>query len=223
MKDIAVVVGVLFYRCPLKILESWILERAKVSGRSDDNIESLRRCFRTFEHETLPVVDTLRLVDKATALSVYDIRNDQSVEDVWLATKSAYEGIIAEDVLAANAKLLVAIASRDAESYHNLCVNEMFGDRDPSLLLATQEAGVDSVDTRIARTKVKFISGTKASVTYNVCSDKGRYTESRVAMDLRKQWVEYALLFAFASHRVCSFRLISCCQATAAFQYIFPI
>lgn len=34
-----------------------ILERAKTSGRNDDNIESLKKRFATFKNETMPIVD----------------------------------------------------------------------------------------------------------------------------------------------------------------------
>jgi UMP-CMP kinase len=180
MEEVAVVVGVLFYRCPLDILENRILERGKVSGRSDDNVESLRRRFKTFEDETLPVIDTLRLLEECTTLNVYDIRSDKPVGDVWIETQRVMDSIVMEDVLTANAKLIKAIASNDTESYQHLCVDEMFGDRDPSVVLATQEAGLGSVDTRIAGAKVKFISGTKAVVTYDVFSEKGSFAESRV-------------------------------------------
>jgi len=180
MEDVAVVVGVLFYRCPLDILENRILERGKVSGRSDDNVESLRRRFQTFEEETLPVIDTLRLLEESTTLTVYDIRSDKPVGDVWVETQRVMDSIVMEDVVNANAKLLQAISSNDIESYQHLCVDEMFGDRDPSVVLAKQEVGLNSVDTRITDAKVKFISGTKAAVTYDVLSEKGGFTESRV-------------------------------------------
>ena len=34
-----------------------ILERAKTSGRDDDNMESLKKRFGVFNNETLPVVE----------------------------------------------------------------------------------------------------------------------------------------------------------------------
>ena len=34
-----------------------IEERAKTSGRTDDNMESLKKRFRIFESETLPVIE----------------------------------------------------------------------------------------------------------------------------------------------------------------------
>jgi len=50
----------LFFECPLPVLEERILGRAKYSGRSDDNIESLRKRFTTYKNETMPIVELFR-------------------------------------------------------------------------------------------------------------------------------------------------------------------
>ena len=39
----------LFFECPLPVLEQRILGRAKYSGRSDDNLESMRKRFNTYK------------------------------------------------------------------------------------------------------------------------------------------------------------------------------
>lgn len=39
--------GVLFYDCPEETMEERLLERGKTSGRTDDNIESIRKRFKT--------------------------------------------------------------------------------------------------------------------------------------------------------------------------------
>ncbi|KAH8884492.1 uridylate kinase [Thozetella sp. PMI_491] len=48
---------VLFYDCPEKEMERRLLERGKTSGRTDDNIESIRKRFRTFIETSMPVVN----------------------------------------------------------------------------------------------------------------------------------------------------------------------
>jgi len=55
---------VLFLNCPLKICEDRIMERAKTSGRVDDNIEALRKRFATYEAETKPVIEHYRSISK---------------------------------------------------------------------------------------------------------------------------------------------------------------
>jgi UMP-CMP kinase len=48
---------VLFYDCPEQEMEKRLLERGKTSGRADDNAESIRKRFKTFEETSMPVVD----------------------------------------------------------------------------------------------------------------------------------------------------------------------
>jgi len=50
----------MFFECPLDVLEKRILKRAKHSGRSDDNVESMRKRFNTYKEETMPTVDIFR-------------------------------------------------------------------------------------------------------------------------------------------------------------------
>lgn len=37
---------VLFYDCPEEVMEARLLERGKTSGRSDDNIETIKKRFK---------------------------------------------------------------------------------------------------------------------------------------------------------------------------------
>jgi len=48
--------GVLFFDCPEEVCVKRILERAKTSGRVDDNEESIRKRFNTYYQETIPVI-----------------------------------------------------------------------------------------------------------------------------------------------------------------------
>lgn len=58
----------LFFECPFDVLEQRILGRAKYTGRSDDNTESLKRRFDTFKAETLPTVDHFRSKGKCVEI-----------------------------------------------------------------------------------------------------------------------------------------------------------
>lgn len=51
----------LFFECPLAVLEQRILKRAKYTQRSDDNIESVRKRFNTYKEETLPICEAFRV------------------------------------------------------------------------------------------------------------------------------------------------------------------
>ena len=86
--------GVLFYDCPEEMMEARLLERGKTSGRTDDNIESIRKRFRTYQNETTPIVayyEHQQLVHK--------IDGAREVEEVWadsVAAIAAIEGRFAE-------------------------------------------------------------------------------------------------------------------------------
>ena len=49
--------GTLFLCCPEDIMLERLLRRGETSGRDDDNIESIRKRFRVFEEQSMPVVD----------------------------------------------------------------------------------------------------------------------------------------------------------------------
>jgi len=48
---------VLFMECSEDVMLERLMKRAETSGRIDDNIESIRKRFVTFEKESMPVVD----------------------------------------------------------------------------------------------------------------------------------------------------------------------
>ena len=54
----------LYFECPYDVLEKRILGRAKYTGRSDDNVESIKLRFDTFKAETLPIVELFRSQSK---------------------------------------------------------------------------------------------------------------------------------------------------------------
>ncbi|XP_002157822.1 UMP-CMP kinase isoform X1 [Hydra vulgaris] len=56
MQDRCILKGVLYFDCPEEVCVQRIMERGKTSGRTDDNEESLRKRFRTFYNETLPII-----------------------------------------------------------------------------------------------------------------------------------------------------------------------
>jgi adenylate kinase family enzyme len=54
----------LYFECPYAVLEKRILGRARYTGRSDDNIESIKLRFDTFKVETLPTVELFKSKNK---------------------------------------------------------------------------------------------------------------------------------------------------------------
>ena len=77
----------LYFECPYEELEKRILGRAKHSGRSDDNVESIKLRFDTFKAETLPTVEHFkkrgRCVELDTSVErpiVYELVRQQLAE-----------------------------------------------------------------------------------------------------------------------------------------------
>lgn len=62
----------LFFDCPESTMLERLLDRGKTSGRADDNLESIKKRFKVFETESMPVVHYFDLVDKTAKLSCLD-------------------------------------------------------------------------------------------------------------------------------------------------------
>lgn len=58
----------IYFECPLEVLTRRILGRAQYSGRSDDNVESMKRRFETFKAETLPIVEHFKAQGKCVEI-----------------------------------------------------------------------------------------------------------------------------------------------------------
>ena len=80
--------GVLFYDCPEETMEARLLERGKTSGRTDDNIESIRKRFRTYMNETVPIIQYYEFMGL-----VHKIDGTREVDEVWEDTVSAISAI----------------------------------------------------------------------------------------------------------------------------------
>lgn len=61
---------VLYFYCPLSVLEARLLERGKTSGRADDTLDTIKQRFVTYEKESLPVVDYYRKSGRLVEVSL---------------------------------------------------------------------------------------------------------------------------------------------------------
>ncbi|MFN3276646.1 MAG: nucleoside monophosphate kinase [Paracoccus sp. (in: a-proteobacteria)] len=59
----------IYFECPLAVLTQRILGRAQYSGRSDDNIDSIKLRFDTFKAETLPIVEHFKRQGKCEIIN----------------------------------------------------------------------------------------------------------------------------------------------------------
>jgi adenylate kinase family enzyme len=66
----------LYFECAYDVLSKRILGRAKYSGRTDDNLESLKLRFDTFKEETLPTVQFFKSHDKCFEMDASMSRTD---------------------------------------------------------------------------------------------------------------------------------------------------
>jgi UMP-CMP kinase len=55
-----------------------LLERGKTSGRNDDNVESIRKRFKTYMEATMPIVDHFRSIGK-----VKEVHSNRPPDDVF--------------------------------------------------------------------------------------------------------------------------------------------
>ncbi|KAI8591775.1 adenylate kinase-domain-containing protein [Geranomyces variabilis] len=76
---------VLFFTCSLSTLESRLIERGKTSGRVDDNIETIRKRFKTFMDESLPVVEAYKKSGK-----VVEVASERSVDEVYADARKIF-------------------------------------------------------------------------------------------------------------------------------------
>ena len=72
--------GMIYFECPYPVLEQRILGRAKYSGRSDDNIESIKLRFDTFKEKTLPTLE--RFKARGTIVEIDASQERQAVYSV---------------------------------------------------------------------------------------------------------------------------------------------
>lgn len=74
----------IFFECPEQVMLERLLERGKTSGRTDDNIESIKKRFRTFVETSYPVVEYFDKQGK-----VIKLRCDQPVDVVYQQVQDA--------------------------------------------------------------------------------------------------------------------------------------
>lgn len=57
METESIVKGLIFFQCSEEVMEKRLLIRGQNSGRADDNLETIRKRFKTFTEETHPIVE----------------------------------------------------------------------------------------------------------------------------------------------------------------------
>ncbi|KAH3756823.1 adenylate kinase [Pelomyxa schiedti] len=75
--------------CPVEVMEERLLNRGKTSGRIDDNIESIKKRFVTFETETVPVLNHYAAKGK-----LREIDGRPPPDDVFAQAKTVFDALL---------------------------------------------------------------------------------------------------------------------------------
>eukprot|EP00842_Homolaphlyctis_polyrhiza_P003586 jgi/Hompol1/4228/HPOL_006993-RA len=70
--------SVLAFHCSLEVLEQRLIERGKTSGRADDNLETIRKRFFTFNEQSLPVIEHFKKKGKC-----FEISSERAIDAVY--------------------------------------------------------------------------------------------------------------------------------------------
>lgn len=98
----------LYFECPYEELEKRIIGRAKYSGRSDDNISSIKLRFDTFKAETLPTVELFKKSNKCIEIDTSQDR--ESVYAHVVATLAEFtDQTLTEQPLSTRAEILLGL------------------------------------------------------------------------------------------------------------------
>eukprot|EP00921_Rhytidocystis_pertsovi_P002646 GHVQ01004546.1.p1 GENE.GHVQ01004546.1~~GHVQ01004546.1.p1 ORF type:complete len:218 (+),score=28.82 GHVQ01004546.1:535-1188(+) len=84
-KSISDVRMCLFFECTEKEMEDRLLKRGENSGRTDDNIESIRKRFRTFTNETIPIVQNFKQQGKLKSVNAM-----RTIDEIWDDVQKAF-------------------------------------------------------------------------------------------------------------------------------------
>lgn len=77
-EDVCISSLTLFFTTTEEVMLSRLLERGKTSGREDDNVESIKKRFRTYKNDTMPVIEHYTKLNKVT-----EIDSSPSIDEVY--------------------------------------------------------------------------------------------------------------------------------------------
>ena len=77
---------ILHLECGQEVMTDRLLERGKTSGRSDDNIESIKKRFVTYENETKEIIKYYSQLNKN-----YNVNSEVEPEKVFEEIKKIFE------------------------------------------------------------------------------------------------------------------------------------
>eukprot|EP01062_Namystynia_karyoxenos_P064097 TRINITY_DN5696_c0_g1_i1.p1 TRINITY_DN5696_c0_g1~~TRINITY_DN5696_c0_g1_i1.p1 ORF type:complete len:283 (+),score=93.35 TRINITY_DN5696_c0_g1_i1:103-849(+) len=84
-RDVCECAFVLFFSCSDQELERRLLERGKTSGRTDDNVDSIKKRMATYHTQTQPVVDYYAALGKLCSVDA-----TAPLEEVWAVLRPLF-------------------------------------------------------------------------------------------------------------------------------------
>lgn len=88
-KDVSQFVNIkflLFLECPEEVMLKRLLKRGETSGRNDDNVESIKKRFKTYRDSTMPIIKHFRDMGK-----VREIDSTRSEAEVFADVAKLFE------------------------------------------------------------------------------------------------------------------------------------
>ncbi|KAG0349714.1 bifunctional uridylate/adenylate kinase, partial [Gamsiella multidivaricata] len=82
----------LYFECPEEVMLKRLMKRGETSGRADDNIESIKKRFRTFSETSYPVVEYYNKSNKVHTVSCVD-----SPDEVYARVKGIFNKLFNEN------------------------------------------------------------------------------------------------------------------------------
>jgi len=79
----------LFFTTKEEVMLNRLLERGKTSGREDDNVESIKKRFRTYTNDTMPVIEHFTKLDKVT-----EIDSSPPIDEVYATSCKVISGLL---------------------------------------------------------------------------------------------------------------------------------
>jgi UMP-CMP kinase len=77
---------IVFLNCPEETMLQRLTKRGETSGRSDDNIESIKKRFKTYNEETMPVIKFFEKDER-----VIEVNAEGSIEEIYAKLKEGMD------------------------------------------------------------------------------------------------------------------------------------
>ena len=105
----------LFFDCPMEVMEQRLLKRGETSGRADDNLAVIKKRFDTFVEQSMPVVEAYRSKGLVRSLSAVPPPNV-----VFESVVSLFEGGSAATAVSVNATVDELVGDSSSSSSSSL-------------------------------------------------------------------------------------------------------